>query len=178
MARKRFQLSEDEDNALKGAYSVCKDAQTKTRYQAVRLYGTGYAVTEIEAITGCSRASLMEWCRAYRQMGIAGLLDKRRGGNRAKLTPAQVEAVQSQLQRYTPGQLFSAEPCQGDGRFWTVADLAHYLEQAYGVRYQSLTSYRELLARCGFSLQRPGGPYYSHNESQVMAFEEELEKNC
>jgi len=178
MARKRFTLTEDEDKALKSAYSVCQDGQTKTRYQAVRLYGNGYAVTEIEKITGCSRASLMEWWRAYRHMGIAGLLDKRRGGNRARLTAAQIEEVQRDLHRYTPSQLFSAEQCQGDGSFWTVADLAHHLAAAYGVRYQSQTSYRTLLARCGFSLQRPGGPYYSHNESQVMAFEEQLEKNC
>jgi transposase len=178
MSRKRFTLSKDEEKALEAAYSVCQDGQTKTRYQAVRLYGNGYAVQEIAEITGCSRPSLMEWCRSYRQGGIAGLLDKRRGGNRAKLTAAQVEEVQRHLHRYTPAQLFGAAQCHGDGSFWTIADLAHYLGQRYGVRYQSQTSYRALLARCGFSLQRPGGPYYSHHEGQVMAFEEALEKNC
>lgn len=43
------------------AYELCKDVGTRTRYQAVRLYGEGYPEAEVEAITGCARASLMEW---------------------------------------------------------------------------------------------------------------------
>jgi transposase len=85
MKTRYFQLSEAEVNELQGAYHNCNDAQTKTRLQAVRLYGQGRDVKEIEQICGCSRSSLMEWCRAYRQKGIAGLLDHRQGGNSAKL---------------------------------------------------------------------------------------------
>jgi hypothetical protein len=32
-----------------------KDAVTRTRYQAVRLYGEGYLEAEIEQTTGCSQ---------------------------------------------------------------------------------------------------------------------------
>ncbi|NJN71067.1 MAG: helix-turn-helix domain-containing protein [Nitrospira sp.] len=81
MRNRQFVLSETEVNELKCAFHNCEEGQTKIRYQAVRLYGQGHPVNEIESICGCSRSSLMEWCRAYRQDGIAGLVDKRQGGN-------------------------------------------------------------------------------------------------
>ena len=91
MANRQFTLTEEQAQELFNAYDGCKDGPTRTRYQAVRLYGTGYPEKEVEAITGCSRSSLMNWCRTYREQGIAGLVDKRKGGNRAKLTATQIE---------------------------------------------------------------------------------------
>lgn len=55
MKSRQFVLSETEVNELQGAYHNCDHAQTKTRYQAVRLYGQGHRVPEIESICGCSR---------------------------------------------------------------------------------------------------------------------------
>ena len=86
MAKRKFKLTKAEQKELLQAYRHCKDAATRTRYQAVRLYGEGYAEAEIEQITGCSRTSLMEWCRAYREDPSQGLVDKRVGGTRAKLS--------------------------------------------------------------------------------------------
>ena len=175
MAKRKFTLTPEQDNELKAAYSQCRNSLTKTRYQAIRLYGTGYQVEEIENISGCSRPSLMEWCRAYRQLGVAGLVDKRRGGNRAFLTPGELEQMQYQLETYTPHQLFGAE-CYGDGQFWTVPDLVKLVKEKYGVVYQSMTSYRSLFDRCDFSCQRPGTAYRSRKEFQALDFEQDLEK--
>jgi hypothetical protein len=50
-----------ERKELLKAYQASKDVGTRTRSQAVRLYGEGNAVKEIEQIAGCSRTSLMEW---------------------------------------------------------------------------------------------------------------------
>jgi len=176
MAKRKFTLTPEQDNELKAAYSQCRNSLTKIRYQAVRLYGTGYQVEEIENISGCSGPSLMEWCRAYRQLGVAGLVDKRCGGNRAFLTPSELEQVQQQLETYTPHQLWGAE-CYGDGQFWTVPDLAKLLERDYGIRYKSASSYRQVFDRCDFSCQRPGIYYRSRRELSVLEFEQQLEKN-
>jgi transposase len=176
MAKRQFKLTEVQEKELKWAYSQCQDAQTKIRYQAVRLYGQGYAVKEIQEITGCSRPSLMEWCRAYGQAGAVGLVDKRTGGNHAKLSPVEIEQIQAQLESYTPGQLFGSKGCYGDGQFWTVPDLAKLVERTYGVIYQSATSYRNLFDRCDFSCQRPEVHYRSRNEREVLEFEQQLEK--
>jgi transposase len=177
MAKRKFQLTAVQEKELKAAYSQCQDGLTKIRYQAVRLYGLGYQVSEIEAISGCSRPSLMEWCRAYQHFGIAGLVDQRRGGNRAKLKPVQLEQLQDQLERYTPRQMFGADGYVGDGQFWTVPELAQLVKQKFGITYQSKTSYRTLFDRCGFSRQRPGPQYRSRNELKVLEFEQQLEKN-
>lgn len=176
MKTRPFLLSDEQANALQAAYLHCQDVDTKTRYQAVRLYGVGYPVEQIIDICACTPRSLLRWCKAYRERGLAALLDQRQGGNRARLRPEQIEAVQNQLHRYSPAQLLGRDACTGDGQFWSVAELATLLERDYGVTYQSPTSYRTLLCRCDFSYQRPAKQYKSHSDFKVMAFEEALEK--
>ena len=177
MRTRTFRLTEQEANELQAAYLHCRNAETKIRYQAVRLYGLGYALAQIKDICACSTSSLMQWNRAYRQRGPTALLDHRLGGNRARLRPEQIEAIQNQLHRYTPAQLLGRDACLSDGQFWTVGDLAQLVERDYGVSFQSPTSYRSLLKKCDFSHQRPAKQYKSHSDFKVMAFEEALEKN-
>lgn len=177
MRQRAFHLTETQACELQGAYHNCQDAQTRTRYQAVRLYGLGYATREIETICGCSRSSLMEWCRSYQEAGVVGLVDQRVGGNRALLTPPQLERLQDLLDGYTPAQLFGAPACVGTGQFWTVGDLAQLLQREFAVSYKSATSLRELLGTCGFSYQRPAKQYKSRSALKVAEFEEQLEKN-
>jgi len=59
MRQRAFQLTEAQACELQGAYHNCQDAQTRTRYQAVRLYGQDYSTREIEAICGYRRSSHM-----------------------------------------------------------------------------------------------------------------------
>jgi transposase len=177
MRKREFNLNETERHELQRAYDRCKDGATKVRYLAVRLYGSGYAVSEIEAIVGCSHPSLMEWCRKYRTEGVAGLVDRRTGGNRAKLSAPQIEHLQQLLHQYTPRQWLGEAACRGAGSFWTVADLAQVVECEYGVCYKTKQSYYDLFAQCEFSRQRPGKQYKSRSEVKVMDFEAQLEKN-
>ncbi len=156
------------------AYLGCKDGPTRIRYQAVRLYGTGYPLREVLDITGCSRLTLMDWCRKYGAGGVSALTDHRIGGNRAKLSPEQVARLQARLHCYTPADLFGAT---AHGQFWTTPDLGRAIEQWYGVCYQSARSYLRCFERCGFSYQRPAKVYQSRKESQVTEFEAQLEKN-
>ncbi len=176
MRPRTFCLTASEATELQDAFLHCRDPRAKTRYQAVRLYGSGHAVAHIADACGCSRTRLMEWAHAYRQRGVTALLDHRQGGNRARLTPEQTEAVQTKLHRYTPAGLLGPAHCVGDGRFWTVPDLARLLEREFAVVYDSPTSYRTLMRKCGLSYQRPAKQYKSHSEAKLMDFEERLEK--
>jgi transposase len=176
MSKRIFRLTEEQANELHAAYLHCRNADTKTRYQAVRLYGLGYAVAQIKDICGCSTSSLMQWCRAYREHDLSALVDHRQGGNRARLKPAQIAALHNQLHTYTPAQLLGPENNAADGQFWNLADVAVLLARDYGVKFASPTSYRTLLHHCDFSYQRPAKQYKSHNEDKIMAFEETLEK--
>src|SRR3970282_515614 len=105
MTRRRFQLMQEQVQELTDAYTCCKDGPTRTRYQAVRLYGTGYPGQEVMEITGCSRPTLMEWCRKYLASGLSALADQRRGGNRSRLSPVQIEQLKARLHLYTPTDL-------------------------------------------------------------------------
>jgi len=177
MAKRKFKLTEAERKELLKAYQGCKAVGTRTRYQAVRLYGEGYAEQEIEQINGCNRTSLMEWCRAYREDHSQGLVDHRAGGNSAKLSQLQVETLQQKLHQYTPKELFGTRASTADGQIWTVEDLTHMVREQYGVEYKSRTSYTHLLSLCGFSYQKTEKIFKSRSQTKVADFEEQLEKN-
>jgi transposase len=177
MAKRKFILTKAEQKELLQGYRASKDAATKIRYQAVRLYGEGYPESEVEQITGCSRTSLMEWCRAYRADSSEGLVDKRVGGNRAKLSQLQIEELQQMLHQYTPKERLGAKASSVDGQYWSVEDLVQVVRERYGVEYQSRTSYIQLLRQCGFSYQRTEKVFKSRSEAKVADFEEQLEKN-
>ena len=176
MAKRKFILTKAEQKELLQAYRLCKDATTRTRYQAVRLYGEGYPEAEIEQITGCSRSSLMEWCRAYREDRSQGLVEKRVGGTRAKLSKLQLEELQQTLHQYTPQERLGPASSAA-GQYWSVEDLVQVVRERYGVEYQSRTSYIQLLRQCGFSYQKTEKVFKSRSETKVADFEEQLEKN-
>ncbi len=177
MTKRQFLLPDPQVGELRQAYLRTKDGPTRTRFQAVRLYGTGYSVAQVQAITGCSRTSLLGWCQRYRAHGLPGLVDRRVGGNRAKLVPAQRQTVCSKLHQYTPRQLFGPNTATSDGQFWTVAELTRAEQRWFGVTWDSHTSYLTLLADCGFTYQRTQKVFKSRRETESLAFEELLEKN-
>ena len=149
MTSRRFQLTTQQADELLRAYESCQDHPTCARYQAVRLYGTGRPVAEIKSLTGCSSTSLMEWCRRYRKMGLQGLIDKRAGGNRAKLAEEDRREIRERLHSLTPRDLFGVT--SHPANLWTVRDLHKAVKRWYGVEYRSCSSYHRLFAQCGFS---------------------------
>ena len=176
MAKRKFTLTEGEAQSLRVRYDQSRKGATRSRYQAVWMYGTGYPVDEIEKLVGCSRSSLMNWCRTYKTRGVEGLEDKRLGGNSTKLSPAQREDIKNRLQSYTPAMLFGPQATTKDGQFWTVADVRQAVETWYGVAYRSVNSYRQLLVSSGFSYQRQAKVFKSQRPSKVAEFEEAFEK--
>lgn len=173
MSRQRKKLSEKQLKELKSYYQASRKWQVRTRCQAVWLYGEGRPVIEIVALTGCSRSSLGDWWHRYRQQGVAGLEEHRLGGNSAKLTREQRADLKERLHNSTPREWWGQETDE----YWGVETLIQAVEQWYGVRYKSLTSYRTLLKQCGFSFQRPATVYRSRSEAKVVEFEAALEKN-
>lgn len=177
MPKRKFKLTEPQGGALWCAYDRCTDGDTKTRYQAVRLYGMGYPLQTVTDVTGCSISSLRTWVRVFRTAGLAGLTDHRCGGNSAKLTPDQRREVEVRLQQCTPRQILGAQAHTPSGQFWTVEDVQEALRRWYGVQYQSQVSYYNLLHACGFSYQRTEKVFKSQRPAEIAAFQESVEKN-
>ena len=176
MAKRRFQLNEQQIKELQRVYTQAKDGASRTRLQAVRLYGHGYPVAEILEITSCNRTSLMEWCGKYRQNGVAGLEDHRGGPVRAKLGPEQVVELRERLRQYRPYDLFGPEAHTSSGQHWSVEDLAAAVQRWYGVGWKRRSSYHQLFAQCGYSYQRTEKVYKSRREKDVLEFEALVEK--
>ena len=79
MKPRLFCLTEAEAQEFQTAYQHCQDARAKTRYQAVRHYGTSYTTTLIQDICGCTPRTLSNWVRAYQQRGLTALLNQCQG---------------------------------------------------------------------------------------------------
>jgi transposase len=173
MAKRKFTLTDKEQRLLGQAYELSKDILARTRYQAVRLYGEGYPVAEVERITGCRRSSLMEWCQDYRKNGVQGLVDKRVGGNSAKLTKLQIEDLGHRLRQYAPKDLYGPEASP----YWTAPDLVRVIKKWYAVEYRSSSSYLRIFRVCDFSYQKVEKVFKPRSELKVLDFEEQVEKN-
>lgn len=143
MTKKRRQFCTEEIAKLKDCFKASSDRLARDRCRAIYLYGSGHPVREILEQFGCSRSTLMDWCRSFRQSGIDGLLDHRRGGNRARLTSAQLGDLKQRLCDDLNGQTG-----------WTVEALEQLVYRWYGVRYKSRTSYHSLFNKCDFMYDR------------------------
>src|SRR5438876_2255618 len=135
MARRRCVLSEDEVAGLQRAEAETRQVRALKRLQAVRLYGTGYAVADIRKGVGCSWRALMDWCQAYRAQGVPGLHSHWQGDNALKLSRGQRADLKTRLHSYRPDQVLAPDVRISQGQFWTVSDLKIVVERWYAVTY-------------------------------------------
>jgi transposase len=119
----------------------------------------------------------MEWCQAFTESGTSALVDGRRGGNSAKLTPEQRTETEMRLHQNSPRNVFGLTTATIERLFWTVEDLRRALKEWYGVEYASRTSYLNAFHACGFSYQRPAKVFKLQRPVQLMEFEEQVKKN-
>lgn len=177
MAKRQFELSEQEQQAIQEAERQTRDVYELKRLQAVRLYGSGLGSGQIRQLVGCGERSIRQWSQRYRQAGLAGLKSQWQGENALKLSRAQRSELKQRLQQSPPDQVISAEVRISQGQFWTVSDLQIVVEGWYGVAYATRDSYHRLLTECGFSYQHTEKVYRSRPGTQTVAdFEAALEK--
>ena len=177
MAKRKFILNEEQLAELRRCSDRTWDGRTVQRLQAVRLYGEGRSVVDIQDLVGCGVRTLFEWCERYREQGVAGLASGWTGGHNAKLSAEQRAAVIDKLQQYRPDQILKTDERRTPLPFWTVSDVRLTVQRWYGVTWQSDTSYRTLLAQAGLTLQRTEPRYRSRpNDVTVAEFEAQLEK--
>jgi len=178
MAKRQFQLTEEEIRAFRQAESQTRDVRELKRLQAVRLYGTGESVDSIQKLVGCGPVSPRQWSIEYQRGGLAGLKSRWAVGNAKKLSDEQRRDLFQKLEQYSPEQVIAPEVRVERGTFWTVSDLEIVVEQWYGVTYHSPTSYRNLLHASGLSYQKAEKVYRSQPGAvQLAEFEADLEKS-
>jgi transposase len=177
MAKRHFQLSESQARGLRRAEQDTRNTLALRRLQAVRLYGTGVAMGDIQNIVGASERTVRRWVQQYLEKDLDGLKPGWTGQNANRLTSEQRATIKDRLHSYRPDPVLSPGIRISQGMFWTVSDLQLAVQQWYGVSYQSADSYHHLLAECGFSDHRAERVYRSRPAAvDIAAFEAELEK--
>jgi transposase len=172
MRTRALKLTEPEVAALRQAEQQTKRPNELRWMQAVRLFGSGMAVEQVVEVTGLSERTIQRQAARFREAGVEGLRERRVGGNRALLTAAQRAEIAEKLHQYRPVDLKVSQR-----QYWTVSDLAVVVEQWYGVVYQAVDGYYDLLRVSGFSLQRSAKVYRHQPSADALAeFEAQLEK--
>ncbi len=172
MATRKFHLSDEAIDELKRAEQTTKRASELRRMQAVRLYGSGQAVSQIVEVTRMGTRSVLDCVARYRKKGMAGLYEYQQKSNRTLLTDQQRAEIAGKLHQYRPVDLHISQR-----EYWTVSDLAAAVEQWYGVVYKHPDGYIRILHRSGFSFQRSTQVYRHQPGAAALAdFEATLEK--
>lgn len=177
MAKRQFQLSEQELAKIEQAEARTRDAHELKRLQAVRLYESGTERQLIETLVGCDERSIRKWAQKYQQAGLAGLQSHWEGENGLNLSREQRADLKQRLHAYRPDQVIRPDIRISRGQFWTVSDLQIVVKAWYEVEYRTHDSYRTLLHESGLSYQRTEKVYRSRPDAQTVAdFEAALEK--
>ena len=177
MAKRQFQLTDEERQAFEQTEGHTRDAYELKRLQAVRLYGSGVTTRDIRQLVGCSDRRIREWAQKYRQQGLDGLKSHWQGDNALKLSREQRADLKQRVEQYRPDQVIAPDVRISQGQFWTVSHLRTVVKAWYDVEYRTTDSYRTLLHESGLSYQRTEKVYRSQPDAQTVAdFEAELEK--
>jgi transposase len=135
------------------------------RLRAWALFQQGWPVGQIAAALGVTHGAVSQWLARAQQGGEAALHDRKRPGRVPRLTPEQQGKVPSLLARGTAAWGF-----RGDR--WTRARVGAVIRREFGVSYHPAHVSR-LLARWGWSLQKPQRQAIQRDEAAIREWREQ-----
>jgi transposase len=120
----RLQVEWQEDEAtLKRRYLAEKDAQNRTRLQALWQLRRGQTVAEVAELVGKHPRTVQDWIAWYRQGGLEGVLQHRQGGHGGKRPRLNLE------------QLNELKAAASAGEVHSIQDGVQWAKEKYGVTY-------------------------------------------
>ncbi|MEU9149806.1 winged helix-turn-helix domain-containing protein [Streptomyces sp. NPDC048417] len=138
-----------------------------TTVEAVRLFGQGAGPPEVARRLRVSRKSAYAWQTAWRAGGRAALMSKGAGGLPCRLSDAQAERFQAELEAGPAAHGWSED------QRWTLARVVELINRHFGYRYTPRgVSY--LLHRLSWSPQVPAHRAAERDEQAVAAWRTEL----
>ena len=114
------------------------DARELKRAVAVQMFFKGYKHREIAESLGVSSGFISKWTKQYEQLGVLGL-KLRYPGSFGYLDREQRQSVVIWLK---------------SKNYWNLAELQAYIEQEYGVVFDSKQSYYTLFEQAGISWKK------------------------
>jgi transposase len=117
------------------------------RMRAVRLFEQGETQAAVARRLAVSRTTAMRWAQAWEDEGREGLRAAGRAGRKPRLSPEQLEEVETGL--------FEGPGAFGYGtEYWTLERVADVIQRVTGVRYHPGHVWR-VLHKLGWSRQKP-----------------------
>jgi putative transposase len=138
-----------------------KDARELKRALSVKMALNGMGATQVGELLHVTPQYVRKWTGRYETEGVGAL----RLGYRGSESYLSVEQRQE------------IEDWIGTHETVTVEEVRDYIEEHYGVVYQSKQSYYDLLEAGGMSYHRSEKGNPKRDESQVLARREEIKKN-
>jgi transposase len=137
----------------------------QVRLEAAEWIEEGATDREVAERFRVTRMSVNRWRRALADGGRPALASKGPGGAHCRLTPAQLDELQTVLDA-GPAVWGWTDQC------WTLARIAALVRERFGVDY-TLPGVDLLLHRIGWSVQVPARRAAERNEEQIAAWREE-----
>jgi putative transposase len=148
---------QDLDELIIGA----TDAREVKRAVSVKMERQGFSAEQICQVLKVSPQYVSKWKGQYEEEG-AGALQLKHRGSEGYLKEAQRQEISQWL---------------GTQETVSVEAVRDYIEERYGVVYQSKQSYYELLEAGGLSYHRSEKSNPKRDEAQVLGRREEIKKN-
>lgn len=138
-------------------------AQEELRRVVVRMKKKGATLKEIHTTTGMSYSSISTVCRIYKEEGMNGLKNKKRGrrqGDLRHLTPEQEDMIKNKVIEKRPEQM------KLNFALWTRDAVRQLIKRETGID-MPIRTVGEYLKRWGFTPQKPVKFAYERNSEQV-----------
>lgn len=162
MDTRHFKLTKEAERELEQAEMNCRDVKERRRIQAVRLFGSGEALTTLVKVVQASERTIRRWAKRYDERGLAGLGQPPTAGNHRKLTRTERALVVQTLREASPVSVRVSERTQ-----WSVTDVRELVKMRHKVVYVGAASYHALLHEAGLSYQHVA-KVYRHQPNAVV----------
>ena len=119
----------------------------RRRLRAARMFERGSSQAEVARAVGVSRQSASRWHRVWVEAGSAALASSGKRGRSARLSSAELGAVEQALRKGARSQGFATD-------LWTLDRVGAVIESVTGVAYHRGHVWK-VLRGLGWSRQRP-----------------------
>ena len=153
--------------------TLSEECRIEYKKQAIRLLKSGKKQKEVAAIIGVRPTTISAWNRQYKENGMVGLKEKKRGvrsEDRKLLSFKQEKEIQLMLIDKMPDQL------KLDFALWTRKAVKELIEREYGI-VMAVTTVGDYLRKWGFTPQKPKKRAYEQCSSSVKKWLDESYPN-
>jgi transposase len=138
----------------------------RVRFAAAEMIEAGATDREVARRFRVTRMSANRWRRALAAGGRESLVSKGPGGARCRLSPAQLRALEVELDAGPAVHGWGEDQC------WTLARIAVVLQRRFGVDY-TLAGVDLLLHRIGWSVQVPARRATERDQARIAGWKQD-----